>query len=95
MTMTLMVEVQTLTDKGRPPAPQRLTEWARAAWQHSSRDGEVVLRITDEAESRHLNHDYRGKDYPTNVLSFPFEAPPEIDQWRANKESLPMRIGRI
>jgi probable rRNA maturation factor len=80
MTMTLMVEVQTLTDKGRPPAPQRLTEWARAAWQHSSRDGEVVLRITDEAESRHLNHDYRGQDSPTNVLSFPFEAPPEIDQ---------------
>lgn len=80
MTMTLMVEVQILTDKGRPPAPQRLTEWARAAWQHPLRDGEVVLRITDEAESRHLNLDYRGKDSPTNVLSFPFDPPPAVDQ---------------
>ncbi|MGB5201872.1 MAG: rRNA maturation RNase YbeY [Sedimenticolaceae bacterium] len=80
MTVTLMVEVQILTDKGRPPPQQRLTEWARAAWQNPSRDGEVVLRITDEAESRQLNHDYRGKDSPTNVLSFPFDPPPEVDQ---------------
>jgi len=29
----------------------------------------------DAAESRQLNRDYRGKDYPTNVLSFPFEPP--------------------
>ena len=32
----------------------------------------------DEAESRQLNRDYRGKDSPTNVLSFPFEAPPQV-----------------
>ncbi|PWC18213.1 rRNA maturation RNase YbeY [Brenneria corticis] len=40
---------------------------------------EVTIRIVDEAESRHLNHTYRGKDKPTNVLSFPFEAPPEVE----------------
>jgi probable rRNA maturation factor len=80
MTVALMVEVQILTRKGRPPARERLVEWARAAWRHPSRDGEVVLRITDEAESRRLNHDYRGKDHPTNVLSFPFDPPPEVDQ---------------
>lgn len=33
----------------------------------------------DEAESRDLNNTYRGKDKPTNVLSFPFEAPPEVE----------------
>jgi len=32
-----------------------------------------------EGESRELNHTYRGKDKPTNVLSFPFEAPPGIE----------------
>jgi probable rRNA maturation factor len=42
---------------------------------------EVTIRLVDEEESQQLNHDYRSKDKPTNVLSFPFEAPPgmEID----------------
>ncbi|EKF75755.1 hypothetical protein A11A3_02762 [Alcanivorax hongdengensis A-11-3] len=37
--------------------------------------GDVTLRIVDEEEIRALNHDFRGKDSPTNVLSFPFEMP--------------------
>jgi len=40
---------------------------------------EVTLRIVDLAESRQLNSDYRNKDKPTNVLSFPFEAPEHIE----------------
>jgi probable rRNA maturation factor len=40
---------------------------------------EVTLRIVDIIESRQLNLDYRKKDKPTNVLSFPFEAPEHID----------------
>ena len=32
---------------------------------------EVSLVLTDDAGIRQLNHDYRGKDRPTNVLSFP------------------------
>jgi probable rRNA maturation factor len=40
---------------------------------------EVTLRIVDLAESRQLNLDYRNKDKPTNVLSFPFEAPEHIE----------------
>lgn len=40
---------------------------------------EITVRIVDEAESHELNLTYRGKNKPTNVLSFPFEAPPEID----------------
>lgn len=35
---------------------------------------ELTIRIVDEAESRALNHRYRGKDKPTNVLSFHGEA---------------------
>ena len=48
------------------------------AFQH---DAELTVRIVDTKESHQLNHEYRGKDKPTNVLSFPFEAPPgfEID----------------
>ena len=39
---------------------------------------ELTIRIVDEAESAELNEEYRGKKGPTNVLSFPFEAPVEL-----------------
>ena len=42
-------------------------------------EAEVTVRIVDEAESNELNLTYRGKDKPTNVLSFPFEAPPGLE----------------
>ncbi|CAG0912153.1 unnamed protein product, partial [Cyprideis torosa] len=41
-------------------------------------DMSVVVRVVDEDESQSLNADYRGKDKPTNVLSFPFEVPEGI-----------------
>jgi probable rRNA maturation factor len=39
---------------------------------------EVTVRFVDEAEGRELNARYRGKDTPTNVLSFPYAPPPEM-----------------
>jgi probable rRNA maturation factor len=39
---------------------------------------EISIRLTDDAEVHALNRDYRGKDQPTNVLSFPQYAPEEI-----------------
>jgi probable rRNA maturation factor len=41
-------------------------------------DAEISIRLTDDAEVQALNRDYRGKDKPTNVLSFPQYAPDEI-----------------
>ena len=35
---------------------------------------ELIIRIVDEQESAQLNHRYREKTGPTNVLSFPFDA---------------------
>ncbi len=40
---------------------------------------ELSIRIVDMEESQFLNNTYRGKDYPTNVISFPFEAPEHIE----------------
>ena len=37
--------------------------------------GEVSLVLTDDAAMRALNRDFRGIDKPTNVLSFPIDAP--------------------
>lgn len=48
-------------------------EWAgtcSSSDKASYRDPEVCIRIVDEAESQQLNAAYRGKDKPTNVLSF-------------------------
>lgn len=60
------------------PAAERFQYWLEQALRDERAEAEVTIRIVDEAESRQLNHTWRGKDKPTNVLSFPFEAPPGI-----------------
>mgnify|MGYP003387876193 CR=1 FL=1 len=40
---------------------------------------EISVRLTDDAEVQTLNRDYRHKDKPTNVLSFPMIAPDLLD----------------
>jgi probable rRNA maturation factor len=36
---------------------------------------ELTIRLVDEPESQELNREYRQKDKPTNVLSFPADLP--------------------
>ncbi len=45
----------------------------------SPRAVEIALRLTSDAEVRSLNAQWRGKDKPTNVLSFPMAGPDELD----------------
>jgi probable rRNA maturation factor len=40
---------------------------------------EVAVRLTDDAEVQRLNRDYRGKDKPTNILSFPMHDPGRVE----------------
>ncbi|WP_440863530.1 rRNA maturation RNase YbeY [Symbiopectobacterium purcellii] len=61
------------------PSEQDFQRWLEAVLPQFQPEAEVTIRIVDEAESHELNHTYRGKDKPTNVLSFPFEAPPEVE----------------
>lgn len=74
---TLTVDVQNAFDGPGVPEASLLEAWARAAWLDEN-PSEVTIRIVDVAEGQELNHQYRGKDKPTNVLSFPFEAPAGI-----------------
>lgn len=55
-----------------PKRPQ-FRKWALTALK---RDAEITLRLVDETEGRVLNRDYRGKDYATNVLTFPLSDEP-------------------
>ena len=45
----------------------------KQVYQCFDADRVVVVRICDDNESAELNGQYLGKDYPTNVLSFPFD----------------------
>jgi probable rRNA maturation factor len=72
----LNLEIQRIAEASQGiPSDALLSTWAEAAVEHAGNELEMVIRIVDAAESRQLNRDYRGKDKPTNVLSFPFEAP--------------------
>lgn len=69
----VLVDVFQACDDNTIPAADVVKNWivlAANAAGHSS-DIEVSVRIVDADESRALNHEYRGKDKPTNVLSFP------------------------
>jgi len=57
------------------PAPASFKRWAEAACQGRIKRADIAIRVVDEKEGRALNKHYRGKDYATNVLSFPAELP--------------------
>ncbi|ARP37512.1 rRNA maturation RNase YbeY [Vibrio syngnathi] len=61
------------------PTEQDIQLWLDKTIPQFQENAELTVRIVDTEESHQLNHDYRGKDKPTNVLSFPFEAPPGME----------------
>ena len=75
--MTAEIELQLKTAAVNLPSSDDFKQWASAALRDTQKTS-VVIRLVDSDESRRLNSDYRGVDKPTNVLSFPFEAPAEI-----------------
>lgn len=77
--MNLQLEVQRLVEGDDLPTVMQFQSWAETALDGRLEQAELVLRIVDRAESRQLNREYRGKDRPTNVLSFPFEAPAVVE----------------
>lgn len=58
-------------DKALAPKKNHFRRWAQAAVR---RDVEVGIRLVGEVEGRELNRQYRGKDAPTNVLTFAYGA---------------------
>ncbi|MCE4370523.1 rRNA maturation RNase YbeY [Xanthomonas hortorum] len=57
------------------PSAVSFRKWVAAALKGRIREADLAVRIVDEKEGCSLNHHYRGKDYATNVLSFPAELP--------------------
>ncbi|UUC38478.1 rRNA maturation RNase YbeY [Xanthomonas oryzae pv. oryzae] len=57
------------------PSAVSFRKWVAAALKGRIREADLAVRLVDEKEGCSLNHHYRGKDYATNVLSFPAELP--------------------
>ena len=55
------------------PAAVSFRKWVAAALDGRIREADLAIRIVGTKEGRALNRHYRGKDYATNVLSFPAE----------------------
>ena len=56
---------------------------------------EVSVRLTSDDEVHTLNRQYRGKDKPTNVLSFPMVQPDLIDTVSQNTDDGELLLGDI
>lgn len=61
------------------PGEEHLRHWVQLVLAGRADNAELSVRVVDEAEITALNHEFRGKDYPTNVLSFPYEAMPGVE----------------
>jgi len=62
--------------RGWSPTPRELKCWASAALGRSAHGRELGVCVVGAAESARLNARFRGRDRPTNVLSFPAAALP-------------------
>jgi len=76
--MSVDVDLQVVAPGNNFPDQEEFSRWVNAA--AGDINAEVVVRIVDETESRNLNATYRDKDKSTNVLSFPFEAPVQLQE---------------
>lgn len=79
----LSLSVQYPDDRLKNELPRwRIRRWVQSALQMPAT---ITIRFVDAEEGLALNHAYRGKDYATNVLTFPYEddidfLPPELQE---------------
>lgn len=76
--MELELDIQTACNDTLVPSSAQFEQWIAAALDGEREHAEVSLRIVDADEITELNHQYRGKNYATNVLSFPADLPEEL-----------------
>ncbi|MBE1160446.1 rRNA maturation RNase YbeY [Dyella acidiphila] len=75
-----LVHISYGVDRKGLPSALSFRRWVDAALAGAKRRraAELAIRIVGTRGGRSLNRDYRGKDYATNVLSFPAELPPGV-----------------
>ena len=72
----LALALQLADKSARHALPRhRVARWLRAALNSPA---QITVRVVDSAEGQALNRDFRGKDYPTNVLTFDYRREPVV-----------------
>lgn len=74
-----LLELQIASDSKHIPDVALMQHWIDTTLATLTSPLEVVLRVVDVDEMSELNQTYRHKNGPTNILSFPFEAPAGIE----------------
>lgn len=77
--MGLELAVQRAVEESDAPGEAAFRGWAEAALSGRREATELVIRIVGAEEGQALNATWRGRDRPTNVLSFPADLPPELE----------------
>lgn len=78
--MSALIDLQLACDSNAAiPSTADFLSWCDLVLSHQNLSNkEITIRLVDSDESQTLNREYRNKDKPTNVLSFPFEAPAHV-----------------
>ncbi len=74
-TPQIKLTLQNASTAEQIPSKIQFKKWAKNTIRV---DTEVTIRIVDEDEGRALNSQFRGKDYATNVLTFPLTEEPHL-----------------
>jgi probable rRNA maturation factor len=77
--MIIELDIQRASKAKNQPNDEQLQLWVNTILQPFEKSFELTIRLVDRSEIQQLNAQYRQKDKPTNVLSFPFEVPEGID----------------
>jgi probable rRNA maturation factor len=81
--MANIIDLQIACSPTKLPTEEQFQLWVDSALAEVSNsleeDFELTIRLVNSEESQQLNNQYRRKDKPTNVLSFPFEVPDGIE----------------
>lgn len=78
--MKSIVDIQNACDTQQLPSTEQFQQWVDTALASVTKQTfELTIRLVNSDESQQLNNQYREKDKPTNVLSFPFEVPEGIE----------------
>lgn len=72
-----------------------LARTPQAGWATGAAAIELAIRLTSDDEVQMLNRQYRGKDKPTNVLSFPMIQPDLLDAVTQNSDDGEVLLGDI
>jgi len=78
--MKHIIDIQNACDETNLPSEELFQQWVDITLSTvTEQELELTIRLVNVAESQQLNKQYRQKDKPTNVLSFPFEVPEGIE----------------